>query len=166
MADHPSLSSDPIDPLRHGLHVPGFLGTNAQRLAYDTASLLQSDQWFETDTLLTYQWDGEAWNTLGSTSVPVFLTDPNFHVSGGSVAYDDCKIYFNGVVYDLESSTNSVTSAEKILVATFDSEEQTVTLAFHALPYSLSANQAIMGGSEDDTVVVIPALNVLEFTPP
>ncbi len=47
------------------LHVPGYVGTNAQRLAYITSLLRQSEQWFETDTDDTYQWSGTAWQLLG-----------------------------------------------------------------------------------------------------
>lgn len=61
---HNLLYNDPTNSALHGLHVPGFQGTKAQRLAYSTAGLYLSDQWFETDTLQTYQWNGSYWNHL------------------------------------------------------------------------------------------------------
>src|SRR5208283_2177930 len=54
------------DPLGTAIrnHAPGFVGPNAQRLAYNTTGLRTSKTWYETDTGLTYQWSGSAWGLI------------------------------------------------------------------------------------------------------
>lgn len=65
MATHAYFTNDPTLSTGHQLHPPGFTGTNAQRVAYPTATLLGSEQWYETDTGLTYQWTGTVWGLFG-----------------------------------------------------------------------------------------------------
>lgn len=71
MGQHSSYTNDPVLQIGLQIHVPGFSGTNAQRMAYNTSFLSQSMQWYETDTALTYQWTGTAWQLLGSGVVGV-----------------------------------------------------------------------------------------------
>src|SRR5579872_6824038 len=78
---HNQLYNDPVNTGLHELHVPGFnSGTSTQRLAYPTGSLLVSDQWFESDTLKTYQWDGLEWRQFRilGTDTPVWTVTPTF----------------------------------------------------------------------------------------
>lgn len=79
-APHNQLFNDPVIGLNHGLHVPGFNGTHAQRVAYSTSYLLVSDQWFESDTLRSYQWTGSYWRQLQTlttdTATPTFTPTP------------------------------------------------------------------------------------------
>lgn len=78
---HNQLFNDPVNTGLHGLHVPGFnSGTSAQRLAYSTGGLYISDQWFESDTLRTYQWNGVSWRQMKllGTDTPVWTVTPTF----------------------------------------------------------------------------------------
>lgn len=81
MARHDLYVNTPGQSTGKQLHVPGYIGTSTQRVAETT--MTQSDQWFETDTGLTYQYSGSVWTLLGSGGVvgsgsvvsgPVFIT--------------------------------------------------------------------------------------------
>lgn len=64
MGAHRSETNAGTDPTgaNQNLHVPGYTGTSTQRLAYPTANLRVSEQWYETDTMATYQWQASlAW---------------------------------------------------------------------------------------------------------
>jgi hypothetical protein len=60
---HELCEDDPLGTVLRN-HAPGFVGTNAQRLAYKTTGLRTSKTWYETDTGLTYQWSGSAWGLI------------------------------------------------------------------------------------------------------
>lgn len=67
MGQHSSYTNDPVLQIGLQIHPPGWAATNAQRLAYTTSFLSPSVQWFETDTGLTYQWSGTAWQNIGTS---------------------------------------------------------------------------------------------------
>ena len=67
MALHNATVNDPVSTALHDLHVPCFVGTNAQRNAYATSALLTADLWYETDTLGTFQWNGTIWQQIFGT---------------------------------------------------------------------------------------------------
>jgi hypothetical protein len=69
MAGHWNATNDPIVVTGRQLHVPGFTGTSSQRVAYTTSNLQVSDQWFETDTGTTWQWNGLVWSLMGGGGV-------------------------------------------------------------------------------------------------
>lgn len=81
MAFHDQYVNTPNSASGKQLHVPGYTGTSVQRAAETT--MVQSDQWYETDTGLTYQYSGTVWTLFGSGGVvgsgsvvsgPVFIT--------------------------------------------------------------------------------------------
>ena len=67
MAFHDQYTNTPASATGKQLHVPGYVGTSVQRIAETT--MVQSDQWYETDTGLTYQYSGTVWTLLGSGGV-------------------------------------------------------------------------------------------------
>jgi hypothetical protein len=67
MAGHWVAQNDPVNAIGRQLHVPGFVGTSAQRQAYGVGTLQTSDEWYETDTGMTWQWTGTAWGLWGSS---------------------------------------------------------------------------------------------------
>lgn len=60
---HEALYDDPLGKVVE-LHAPGFVGTNAQRLAFSTVGLTVSKFWFESDTGNLYQFSGTNWNQV------------------------------------------------------------------------------------------------------
>ena len=79
MGLHPSITNDPTGQLQPYLHIPGFTGTSAQRIAYSTSFssyLTYSDQWADTDTGKTWQWgttSAVGWQqiSIGTSSMSV-----------------------------------------------------------------------------------------------
>ena len=66
MARHDQYTNDPVLTTGLQLHTPDFTGTSAQRQAYTTSALITGMQWTETDTLLTWKWNGSSWALFGS----------------------------------------------------------------------------------------------------
>lgn len=82
--NHDLLTNDPQVPKNKELHVPGYTGTSAQRVACVT--MVRSDFWFETDTNLLYQYNGTAWQSIAVSAgavVSVSATSP-ISSTGGS----------------------------------------------------------------------------------
>lgn len=63
---HQDITNDVLDTTKAYLHVKGFVGTHAQRVAYPMAGLLKSITWYESDTLTDWQWNGASWDPVGS----------------------------------------------------------------------------------------------------
>lgn len=79
---HEQMYDDPLGSVVE-LHAPGFLGTNAQRLAFVTTGMTASKQWYETDTNLCYQWTGSAWQLIGVRSYGSLTGKPAIDVTTG-----------------------------------------------------------------------------------
>lgn len=65
MAQHSQYTNDPSLTIGKQLHPPSFVGLSSQRIDYPASALAISDQWFETDTGSTYQWNGTEWIPFG-----------------------------------------------------------------------------------------------------
>ena len=105
MATHAYFTNDPTLSTGHQLHPPGFTGTNAQRVAYPTATLLSSEQWYETDTEDTYQWTGTVWQLLGGDGSTSNTPSSSFTMTNQSLVIGGTYTLGSGVTLTL--STNS-----------------------------------------------------------
>lgn len=115
---HEKLYDDPLGQVVE-IHAPCIVGTNAQRLVYNTTLLSISKFWFEKDTKLCYQWNGVSWQNISAGEAVTSVTGsspivssggatPVISLSGTDINVSGSVVGLNGGAMTLEGTTDRV----------------------------------------------------------
>lgn len=142
MGLHENIVNDPTGQLNPYLHVPGFVGTSAQRIAYTSSYapyLTPSVTWYESDTTNTYQYTTSSWSQFGasggaSTAI-TGLTSDGTATGPGNVPFTLATVNTNVGAFGTASSVGSfivnakglTTSAQNLPIQIAESQVTNLT---------------------------------------